>query len=127
MDTESFKIMNQDFVKHDRFDGNNFNRWKDKLKFLLTGLKIAYVLDPNLQSISEDPKPTEGQQPDIDTVKALKEQRRRRIEDDELTRGHILDTLSTFSHQGNYGRLWNSNTKLMNSNTKLMKKVQISI
>lgn len=94
MDTESFKIMNQDFVKLDRFDGNNFSRWQDKLKFLLTVLKIAYVLDPNLQPIPEDPKPVEGQQPDNDTIEALKEQRRKRTEDEELTRGHILNTLS---------------------------------
>jgi len=37
--------MNQDFVKLDKFDGTNFTRWQDKMKFLLTALKIFYVLD----------------------------------------------------------------------------------
>ena len=44
----AYKMMNQDFVKLDKFDGSNFIRWQDKMKFLLTALKIFYVLDPNL-------------------------------------------------------------------------------
>jgi hypothetical protein len=40
-----FKITNQDLVKLDKFDGTNFIRWQDKMKFLLTALKIFYVLD----------------------------------------------------------------------------------
>ena len=43
--------MNQDFVKLDRFDGTNFTRWQDKMKFLLIALKIFYVLDPSLNSL----------------------------------------------------------------------------
>ena len=42
----AYKMMNQDFVKLDKFDGSNFIRWQDKMKFLLTALKIFYVLDP---------------------------------------------------------------------------------
>ena len=45
--------MNQDLVKLDRFDGTNFTRWQDKLKFLLTALKIFYILDPELAPIPE--------------------------------------------------------------------------
>uniref|UniRef100_A0A2N9I2T5 Uncharacterized protein n=1 Tax=Fagus sylvatica TaxID=28930 RepID=A0A2N9I2T5_FAGSY len=81
----TFKMMNQDFVKLDRFDGMNFTRWKDKLMFLLTELKIAYVLDPNLSKL---PEPTDN---DSDQLKA---QRKKREEDEVVCRGHILNTLS---------------------------------
>ena len=47
----AFKVMNQDFMKLDRFDGTNYTRWKDKMMFFLTALKVAYVLDPNLPQI----------------------------------------------------------------------------
>mgnify|MGYP004713607849 FL=1 len=60
----AFKVMNQDFVKLDRFDGTNFSRWKDKMMFFLTALKIAYVLDPSLPDI---PEPKDA---DSDEVKA---------------------------------------------------------
>ncbi|KAK3032647.1 hypothetical protein RJ639_036607 [Escallonia herrerae] len=40
--------MNQDLVKLDRFDGNNYARWKDKMMFLLIALRISYILDPEL-------------------------------------------------------------------------------
>ena len=56
----AYKMMNQDFVKLDKFDGSNFIRWQDKMKFLLTTLKIFYVLDPNLQPIPDlTPEDTE--------------------------------------------------------------------
>ena len=60
-DMATFKVMNQDFVKLDRFDGTNFTSWKDKLMFLLTTLKISYVLDPDLPKLRE-PKPNEDAQ-----------------------------------------------------------------
>jgi len=40
--------MNQNFVRLDNFDGTNFMHGKDKIFFLLSTLKIAYVLDANL-------------------------------------------------------------------------------
>ena len=51
--TASFKVLNQDLVKLDRFDGTNFNHWKDKIMFLLTALNVAYVLSPKLEVISK--------------------------------------------------------------------------
>jgi hypothetical protein len=81
----AYKMMNQDFVKLDKFDGSNFIRWQDKMKFLLTALKIFYVLDPNLQPIP-DPTPEDTEQ--------LKQQRIKRGEDELVCRGHILNTLS---------------------------------
>ena len=47
MDTNTIKIMNQDFIRLNRFDGASFMRWRDKLKFMLIALKVYYVLDPN--------------------------------------------------------------------------------
>ena len=40
-------------MKLDRFDGTHFNRWKDKMMFLLTALNVAYVLNPLLETIPE--------------------------------------------------------------------------
>ena len=47
----TIKFMNQEFVKLDRFDGTIFNRWKDKMMFLLSMLNLAYVLDSNTTPI----------------------------------------------------------------------------
>ena len=47
-DVSALKMLNHELVKLDHFDGTNFSRWKDKKKFLLTALKLFYVLDPNL-------------------------------------------------------------------------------
>uniref|UniRef100_A0A2N9GVD6 CCHC-type domain-containing protein n=1 Tax=Fagus sylvatica TaxID=28930 RepID=A0A2N9GVD6_FAGSY len=80
----AYKMMNQDFVKLDKFDGSNFIRWQDKMKFLLTALKIFYVLDPNLQPIP-DPTPQDTEQ--------LKQQRIKKEEDELVCKGHILNTL----------------------------------
>ena len=82
---ESKAVVNQEFVKLDRFDGTNFVRWKDKMMFLLTALKISYVLDPNLAEI---PTPT------AEDSDELKVSRKKREEDELLCRGHILNNLS---------------------------------
>ena len=94
MESESLKFMNQEFAKLDRFDGNNFSRWQDKVNFLLLVLKITYVLDPNLAPIPEDPVAEQGQEPDKAVIEDLNRQRKKRTEDEELARGHILNTLS---------------------------------
>ena len=69
----AFKIMNQDFVRLDRLDGTNFTRWQDKMKFLLTTLKVSYVLDENLPPL---PPPTDKDTED------LKKKRLKREEDE---------------------------------------------
>uniref|UniRef100_A0A2N9HKM3 Retrovirus-related Pol polyprotein from transposon TNT 1-94-like beta-barrel domain-containing protein n=1 Tax=Fagus sylvatica TaxID=28930 RepID=A0A2N9HKM3_FAGSY len=81
----AYKMMNQDYVKLDKFDSSNFICWQDKMKFLLTALKIFYVMDPNLQLIP-NPTPKDTEQ--------LKEQRIKREEDKLVCRGHIRNTLS---------------------------------
>ena len=55
------------------------------MKFLLTALKLFYVLDPNLMIF-----PTASDE-DTNEIKA---QRKKREEDELICRGHILNTLS---------------------------------
>ena len=56
MEGETIKIMNQDLVRLDRFDGSNFTRWQDKVRFLLMALDIFYILDPILAPLLEPKK-----------------------------------------------------------------------
>ena len=51
-DVSALKMLNHELVKLDRFDRTNFSWWKDNMKFLLTALKLFYVLDSNLMSFS---------------------------------------------------------------------------
>ncbi len=53
--------------------------------FLLTALKIAYILDPNLSKLL---------QPTDNDSNQLKAERKKHEEDEVLCRGHILNTLS---------------------------------
>ena len=87
-DVSALKMLNHKLVKLDRFDGTNFSRWKYKMKFLLTALKLFYVLDPNLMHFP----PTS----DEDTNE-FKAQRKKREEDELICRGYILNTLSDVS------------------------------
>ncbi|XP_023880710.1 uncharacterized protein LOC111993088 [Quercus suber] len=84
-DVSTLKMLNHELVKLDHFDGTNFSRWKDKMKFLLTALKLSYVLDWNLM-----PFPTTSDE-DTDKIKA---QRKKQEEDELICRGHILNTIS---------------------------------
>ncbi|KAL0347955.1 UNVERIFIED_CONTAM: hypothetical protein Sangu_1023300 [Sesamum angustifolium] len=56
------KMMNQEFVKLSCFNGTNYSRQNDKMMFLLTFLKIAYVLDVNHP-------PTQPQEGDTDQLR----------------------------------------------------------
>ena len=40
----SIHKMTQDFMKLDRFHEGNFRRWQKKMHFLLTTLKVVYML-----------------------------------------------------------------------------------
>ena len=85
MEGEIIKIMNQDLVRLDRFDGYNFTMWQDKVRFLLTALKICYILDPALAPL---PEPKED-----DTAEVVV--KRKKMEEDEfICRGYILNVLS---------------------------------
>ena len=77
--------MNQDLVRLDYFDSLNFTRWQNNVRFLLTALKIFYILDPALALL---PEPKED-----DTTEVV-EKRKKREEDEIICRGHILNALS---------------------------------
>lgn len=68
-----------------RFDGTNYTRWKDRMVFLLTALKVFYVLDAELAPIS-DPTPNEEEN--------VRNERSKRKEDELVCRGYILNSLT---------------------------------
>ncbi|KAK3002334.1 hypothetical protein RJ639_020781 [Escallonia herrerae] len=87
--------MNQDLVKLDRFDGNNYARWKDKMMFLLTALRISYILDLELSPPPYEPRTSEdGVPPDAEEFERVKKDRKKCEEDELLCHGHILNGLS---------------------------------
>ncbi|GKC75251.1 zinc finger, CCHC-type containing protein [Tanacetum coccineum] len=76
------KEMTTNFGKLDKFEGHDFRRWQKKMHFLLTTLKVVYVLTTPMPELMED-----------DTVKAIR--RRAKWEnDDYICRGHILNGMS---------------------------------
>ncbi|KAM6541489.1 hypothetical protein CsatB_005936 [Cannabis sativa] len=104
MEGETIKMMNQDLVRLDRFDGSNFTRWQDKVRFLLTTLKIAYILESTLE-----PLPAQSEK---DTPEMV-EKRRKREEDNLLCRGHILNALSDrlydlYTNTNSAKEIWNA-------------------
>ena len=54
---ESLKELTTNFVKPDKFVGNEFRRWQKKMFFLLTTLKVAYVISTPRPSEKEDETP----------------------------------------------------------------------
>ena len=84
MKGETIKIMNQDLVRLDRFDGSNFTRWQDKVRSLLTMLKIFHILDPALTPLPE---------PKEDDMVEVVAKRKKREEDELICRGHIMNAL----------------------------------
>ena len=80
MATSTVKFMHQDLVRLDSFDGSNFRRWQQKVLFLLTSLKVAYVLT--------EPCPDREEQPGGSYA------RKKWKEDDYLCKGHILNLVA---------------------------------
>lgn len=48
--------MNQEIVKLDRFNGQKYTRWVDKVKFMLVELILCCVLNPDMPSIDLIPE-----------------------------------------------------------------------
>ncbi|XP_077215962.1 uncharacterized protein LOC143850616 [Tasmannia lanceolata] len=79
---QSMKQMAQDFVKLECFNKGNFKRWQKKVHFILTTLKVVYVLTTPKLEIVEDET----------TAQARK--RRKWDQDDYLCKGHILNAMT---------------------------------
>ena len=82
----SVKVVKDVKIQLDRFDGTNYIRWMDKMIFLLTSLKIYYILNPNLSALPELQE---------DKSATIKTARVKREEDEVLYRGHLLNTLTS--------------------------------
>nr|GEU41681.1 DNA-directed DNA polymerase [Tanacetum cinerariifolium] len=65
------------FGKLEKFEGHDFRRWQKKMHFLLTTLKVVYVLTTPMPKLVEDAK--------VETIRAKWEN------DDYICRGHILN------------------------------------
>ncbi|GJX40181.1 zinc finger, CCHC-type containing protein [Tanacetum coccineum] len=76
------KEMTTNFGKLDKFEGHDFRRWQKKMHFLLTTLKVVYVLNTLMPELMED-----------DTVEGIS-QRSKCENDDYICRGHILNGMS---------------------------------
>nr|GEV33810.1 zinc finger, CCHC-type [Tanacetum cinerariifolium] len=76
------KEMTTKFGKLDKFEGHDFRRWQKKMHFLLTILKVVYVLTTPMSELIED-----------STVEAIRI-RAKWENDDYICGGHILNGMS---------------------------------
>ena len=77
----TLREMTSNFQKLDKFEGVGFRRWQKKMHFLLTTLRVVYVLN------TPDPVETENET-------LIQARRRFKFEnDDYICRGHILNSM----------------------------------
>ncbi|GJS87313.1 hypothetical protein Tco_0769949 [Tanacetum coccineum] len=79
---ESVKEMTSKFDKLAKFEGRIFRRWQKKMHFLLTTLKVVYVLST--------PSPEWSENETLETTR----KRMKWENDDYICRGHILNGMS---------------------------------
>ena len=78
----SSKDMTTKFTKLEKFQGNDFRRWQKKMHFLLTTLKVVYVLRTPMPEIM------------MDETLEITRRRSKWENDDYICRGHILNGMS---------------------------------
>nr|GEW93818.1 zinc finger, CCHC-type [Tanacetum cinerariifolium] len=114
------KDMTTKFRKLDKFEGHDFRRWQKKMHFLLTTLKVVYVLTTPMPELLEDA-----------TVEAIRI-REKWENDDYICRGHILISMSdslfdVYTNVESAKELWDSlESKYMaedSSSKKFLKKM----
>jgi hypothetical protein len=78
----SVREMTSKFNKLEKFEGVDFRRWQKKMHFLLTTLKVVYVLSTPMPEVVED-----------ETIEVSR--RRNKWEnDDYICRGHVVNGMS---------------------------------
>ncbi|GKA76637.1 zinc finger, CCHC-type containing protein [Tanacetum coccineum] len=82
MARNTVKDITTNLEKLDKFEGHHFRRWHKKMHFLLTTLKVVYVLTTPMPELMEDA-----------TVEAIRI-RAKWENDDYICRGHILNGMS---------------------------------
>nr|GEV50287.1 zinc finger, CCHC-type [Tanacetum cinerariifolium] len=80
--TQELKEITTNFGKLDKFEGHDFRRWQKKMHFLLTTLKVVYVLTTPMPELLEDA-----------IVEAIRI-RAKWENDDYICIGHILNGMS---------------------------------
>ena len=79
---DAVKDITSKFDKPEKFEGQDFRRWQKKIHFLLTTLKVAYVLSTPMPDIG-----------DVDTLGSSRKKLKWENED-YICRGHILNGMS---------------------------------
>ncbi|XP_071718078.1 uncharacterized protein [Rutidosis leptorrhynchoides] len=82
MSGETVKEMTSRFAKLEKFEGADFRRWQKNMQFLLTTLKLVYVLST--------PRPAESDDETMEHARL----RSKWDNDDLMCRGHILNGMS---------------------------------
>ena len=80
--SDTARSMTNKFVKLDKFEGQDFRRWQKKMHFMLTTLKVVYVLSTPMPEVMDD-EPLEHSR-----------KRSKWENDDYICRGHILNGMS---------------------------------
>nr|GEW20637.1 zinc finger, CCHC-type [Tanacetum cinerariifolium] len=87
MAENTVKDMSTNFEKLDKFEGHDFRQWQRRMHFLLTTLKVVYVLTTPMPKLLEDAT--------VETIRI----RAKWENDDYICRGHILmDFKHTLKH-----------------------------
>ncbi|XP_021744403.1 uncharacterized protein LOC110710418 [Chenopodium quinoa] len=97
----SVKELTTNFVKLKKFDGVEFRRWKKKMYFILTSLKVSYVIST--------PRPSEHEKESLENVREMSKW----DNDDFICRGHILngmedDLFDVYQNVESAKELWES-------------------
>ncbi|KAL9236243.1 hypothetical protein vseg_010939 [Gypsophila vaccaria] len=95
------KEMTSKFGKLEKFEGVDFRRWQKKMHFLLTTLKVVYVLSTPIPKVADDGP--------IEEIR----KRNKWENDDYICRGHILNGMSdslfdVYQNVESAKELWNA-------------------